>query len=96
MSQGNLLTAIRAFIVAWLAYALFVPSAISAAILAGVLIVLIVTLRVINRANWQWVGGGLVAGALVSILVPSLRVDAIAGYALIWSAVAGIVLAFQV
>lgn len=96
MSKQNVLRAICAFVLGWLLFPLFVPFALSAALLAGILIVVVVALRLLDNKDWMWVVGGIAVGVVLSILVPSLRLDTIAGYSLIWSALFGVMFSFQV
>lgn len=75
MTKGNALTALLAFVIGWIFIAFVIGTAIALnpILLAAVLIVIILVLRILDRADWLYVVGGLIIGALVSLLVPALR-----------------------
>lgn len=96
ISKAGLLLAICGFVIGWLLLPLFIPFTLSPALVAGVLIVIVLGLRLIDRADNLWAVGGIVVGILVSLLIPSLALKAVDGYTLIWSVLFGLMFAYQI
>ncbi len=101
MTKANALAGIMAFVIFWLVVPLLLPFVLGANALAGVLIVIVFVLRTIERVQkrnrWAlWVVVGAVVGVLVALLVPQFKPTGLGGYAPIFSAVFGLLLAYMI
>ena len=74
MTKQNLLTALLAGTIGWVlvSFAAGVTLSLNPLLLVFVLIVVILVLRILDRADWLFIVAGLVIGGLVSLLVPAL------------------------
>jgi len=74
MSKANVLVGLLAFFIGWLfiAFVVGTPIGLNAILLAAVLLIVVLVLRSLDRAEGLYIVVGFAIGALVSFLVPAL------------------------